>query len=214
MLPGLGADAKMYEPQRRRWPDLHVPAWIEPQRGESLASYAKRMAQTIDTTQPFFLGGCSMGGMVALEMARHIDPLAVFLIGSCRSGMAVSPVARRCASLRHVVPDIVVRMGVKTAWSLYQRLPMCRLVRNAICPDMSPTFIKWATGAIVSWRFDGELKAPVYHLHGGRDYVLLLRRVEPDCVVPDAMHMPNMTHADIVNAYLEEKMAMHLNAAG
>ena len=38
MLPGMAADERLFEPQRREFPGLIVPPWIEPEPYESLAS--------------------------------------------------------------------------------------------------------------------------------------------------------------------------------
>ena len=47
LLPGLGADHRLLEPQRQAFPQLVVPAWIPPQKNESLPEYAARMAETV-----------------------------------------------------------------------------------------------------------------------------------------------------------------------
>lgn len=85
----MGADGRLFEPQRSAFPNLVVPQWIEPLTGESMASYASRLADTIEVRRPFFLGGVSFGGMVAFEMAEQLEPEAVFLIGSARSSAEV-----------------------------------------------------------------------------------------------------------------------------
>ena len=47
LLPGLGADRRLLEPQRREFPQLVVPPWIPPRTDESLPDYAARMAETV-----------------------------------------------------------------------------------------------------------------------------------------------------------------------
>ena len=47
LLPGLGADHRLLEPQREEFPQLVVPAWIPPRAKESLPDYAARMAETV-----------------------------------------------------------------------------------------------------------------------------------------------------------------------
>ena len=74
LLPGMGADERMFEEQRAAFPGLIVPPWLPARKRESLRDYAARMAETIRVERPFYLGGVSMGGMVALEMARYLKP--------------------------------------------------------------------------------------------------------------------------------------------
>src|SRR6185503_21033432 len=80
LLPGLGADAALFEPQRAAFPGLEVPPWLDPHPGETLPAFAARMADRVGPTGPLVLGGVSFGGMVALEMARLVQPRAVVLV--------------------------------------------------------------------------------------------------------------------------------------
>ncbi|MGW8258357.1 MAG: alpha/beta hydrolase, partial [Thermoguttaceae bacterium] len=103
-LPGLGADARLFNPQRLAFPDLVVPEWIAPKKAEGLAEFAARMAETINTDGPFVLAGVSLGGMMAYEIARHIRPQALILIASCRSREGVNSFMRVAGRLWPVVP--------------------------------------------------------------------------------------------------------------
>src|SRR3954466_14008672 len=85
LLPGMGADERLFAPQRSEFPEMVVPRWIAPEPEESLAHYAERLARQVDPRTRCFVGGASFGGFVAMEMARHLDARAIFLIGSVRS---------------------------------------------------------------------------------------------------------------------------------
>ena len=92
MFPGLGVDARVYEPQRGLPVNLEIVEWIEPQSpDESLAHYAERMAAGIGQRPGDYVGGISLGSMVALEVASRIDARGVFVIGGCSSHRQVSP---------------------------------------------------------------------------------------------------------------------------
>ena len=62
LLPGMGGDARMFRPQLAALANATVPAWIEPQRGETLVAFAARMARAVDPGGPCFVGGSSFGG--------------------------------------------------------------------------------------------------------------------------------------------------------
>src|ERR1043165_10147598 len=79
LLPGMGADERLLAPQRAEFPDLVVPRWIPALRGESLADYARRLASSLGPAQDRWIGGVSLGGMVALEMAPILRPRGVVL---------------------------------------------------------------------------------------------------------------------------------------
>src|SRR5215510_13793278 len=68
LLPGLGADERLFAPQRAVLPGLIVPRWPEPRRDDSLPRFAARLADAVPKSDDLFLGGSSFGGMVALEL--------------------------------------------------------------------------------------------------------------------------------------------------
>src|SRR4051794_3183038 len=57
LFPGLGADARMFDPQRSLPVRLEIPPRLAPMARESLADYARRVASSLDTQEPFHLGG-------------------------------------------------------------------------------------------------------------------------------------------------------------
>src|SRR3954471_11103317 len=95
LFPGLAADGRLFAPQQAGLPGVRVetPAWIEPARDdETLEAYSARMAALVAPPmagERLFLGGASLGALVALEAARHLPGTeAVFMIGGCRDARA------------------------------------------------------------------------------------------------------------------------------
>ncbi len=208
LLPGLGADDRLLEPQRDEFPDLLVPPWIPPTKNESLAEYAGRMAATIPraTDVPMILGGVSFGGMLACEMVRHLTPRAVVLIASCRTPDGLRPACRVGRVLLPLVP--------LHAWTIAKALANVVLKLRTGVPrerrelavtmfrEMDSRFMHWILHAILSWNPAPLDDIPVFHIHGGRDFVIPARRVAADAIVPDGGHLINVTHAAAVNAFL------------
>lgn len=84
LLPGLGADTRMFDPLRAEGLRIQSPPWIDPLPREPLAEYAERFAAAMPEAAPV-IGGASFGGMLALEMAQRLRPRTVILLGSCAS---------------------------------------------------------------------------------------------------------------------------------
>lgn len=206
LLPGLGADDRLFGPQKSAFSDLLVPPWIAPKKGERLADYASRLAETIAPARPMVLGGSSFGGMVAYEMARYLNPDAVVLIGSCRSPQAVRPVLRR---LRPVAPFIPARILdlAKLVSPLALRIsssftPEQRELCVAMFKGVDSGFMKWACRAVLGW-VPGEPPAvPVFQVHGDKDPIMPARLANADELVPGGGHLISLTHPQQVNAFI------------
>jgi pimeloyl-ACP methyl ester carboxylesterase len=212
MVSGLGADARLFEPQRALpWP-ITVVRWLEPYRRETLASYGERLAECVSVTELYFLGGISMGGMVALEMSRRLRPEAVFLIASARSARAIHPFYRMAAGAISLIPVSLSRLAKGLAKRISPAARELNQDQQRLCWEMAndtpPRFIRWALRAVASWPGVDLPGAPVYHIHGDRDRIMPIHRVKADHVVRGGGHMINMTHADEVNGYLTEKIRM------
>ena len=208
MLPGLGADHRLLEPQRAAVPDLIVPDWIPPRREEGLPEYAARFARTLDCPPPIALGGVSLGGMVAYELARHLRPRGVVLVASDRTGQGVHAFFRRMRPLASHLPAWTLRSAQWIApWSarvLLGTTPEQRKMCTAMFADVRIDFMQWAIGAILRWSPSPLEGIPVFHIHGARDRLIPAANLQADEVIPDGGHLINLTHSGQVNRFLQE----------
>lgn len=212
LFPGLGADARLYEVQRRELAGVETPDWIEPRAGESLREYAARWGELLEVGErPAVLGGVSFGGMIALEMARAHGAKGVVLIGSCRHPRSVSGVLRACERVSRWTPRVVLDKGRVCApvflgrGGVIPREHRALLVRMAC--ELPVDFLRWAARAVVEWEGceDGALdeRIPVYQIHGTGDWVIPESRVRSTEVIKGGAHVLNMSHPGEVNAMLK-----------
>jgi pimeloyl-ACP methyl ester carboxylesterase len=215
LLPGMGGDARMFGPQLAAMANASVPAWIEPHHGESLASFAARMAAAVDPGGRCFVGGASFGGMVAVEMARHLSARACFLIGSIRSPREFP---RRIRVLRPWlgrvagrVPDLVPACAKAVRWLIPPQLaPATRSMLQQLA-DTDRRFFRWAALAVLRWPPSPEpIAVPILQIHGDRDHVLPHRLTRPEVLVPGAGHLLSMTHGEVVNEFLRTGMERYV----
>ena len=219
-LPGLGTDERLIEPQRALPAHIEVPPWLQPlHERESLPSYAKRLAATLDASTPFYLAGISFGGMLAQEVARHVRPRRVFLLSSCTSRHGIPHVYRVAGDvlMPYLVPAILnplksLPSRVRSVGPAL-RLPMwpshmlaCNRVVHEMVRDCPPKLFRWSVQALLRWDGHAEPIGPVVHIKGSRDIVLPHHLCRPTHLVRGAGHLMNMTHADRVN----EIIARHL----
>ncbi|MEM6468629.1 MAG: alpha/beta hydrolase [Planctomycetota bacterium] len=205
LFSGMGADASVFLPQQRVFPNLIVPDWLTPCGDEDLTTYCSRMADSVAVDQPCIVGGASFGGIVALEMTRHINALACILIGSVRGPHQLP---KRIRVLRPFTPALDI-----TPLTLLQKFAAsCVVTAQKTGADhlagvtrqfsqADADVLRWSARQILSWDSTYE-DVDVRHIHGEQDQVFPLSCVEPDEVVAGAGHVLSMTHGRQVNEFL------------
>jgi len=213
LIPGLGADHRLFHFQKAAFPHLEVPPWLEPAPRESLAEYGRRMAAAIrpDPARPLVLGGCSFGGMVAQEMARHLPARCVILIGSCREPGAVARHLRNLEFSSRHVPGALINRGRPLAAAMIARAerlpkPQQDLV-TAMVDDAPLPLVRWSARAIFEWPGALDLPTPVFAVHGARDTAIRARRAKPQEIIPGAGHILALSHPDRVNSFIASHIA-------
>jgi pimeloyl-ACP methyl ester carboxylesterase len=214
LLPGLGADHRLLEPQRQAFPQLVVPPWIPPRARESLPEYAERMADTIKPSGdlPLVLGGVSLGGMLAYEMARHLKPHVVVQIASCRTRHAIRPSWRAGRWLLPLMPTFAWQFAKLLAGPVVRlrvRIPAARRdLAITMFRESDSRFMDWALRAILNWYPGRPEGVRVLQIHGARDLMIPVRRVSPDEVIPGGGHLINVTHPREVNDFIRRAAQM------
>lgn len=216
LLPGLGADHRLFNYQSQALPEVVVPEWLPPNEGECLSQYAQRWAQSLPLKDGDALGGMSFGGQVALELAKHLNPKCVFLIASHRRSSEISSVFKMQSRLLPTLPDSLVRSGlVNLALPKLEREedlraePMQWL--HEMADDMDYSFFRWATWAAATWQFDFQAKdfsMPIYQIRGEHDSIIPNLSPQEVEIVPGAGHLINYTHPEQLNAWLLEKLKL------
>ena len=215
LLPGLGADHRIWRPQRRAFPSLLTPDFIPVEKRESLQDYAGRFAADLarrhDLSQPFFLGGVSFGGMVAVEMTRVLKPRAVLLVAACRSRRQVSRPFRVAELVVQGLPNPLGRAladgPVPWLFSKLERLDendQQLLTDIAAAADIEQ--VKRQAHAIARWDGERPTDVPVRSIHGRLDRVIPLKSIQADEVIEDGRHLIHLTHAGRVNAFVAREM--------
>ncbi|GMU37369.1 MAG: alpha/beta hydrolase [Phycisphaerae bacterium] len=231
LFPGLGADGRLFNPQRVLPVEIVTPGWIPPLEGESLAAYAGKMAKHMMHAgicvpgESVHLGGASFGGMVAQELAgallrEGVKVRGVVLMASARSGREVSRTLSWVERGSRGLPDTLLEFGRRRAKLIGPEfravpLPMKRLLREMFLAT-NLDFLRWGSRAIIEWPGAGakaeaaddaadpvQPPVPVRQIHGAEDRVIPVRHVHPDVIIPGAGHLVNITHPAEVNQFIE-----------
>lgn len=214
LLSGLAAGPSVFLPQSVALNQLYVPDWPEPQPGDTLDTYAARIAEGLSKAGfdgPCIIGGASFGGMLAQFVAKRVDARAIVLIGSVR-GPEELPMHVKAA---RILAPLVCLLPVRVAQWICRPL-ISQPVRKA-APFLSglarqfvqcdASVFQWSLAALLRWRVRPEPSCRVYHIHGGRDRVLPCRLTTPSETIDHGGHLITLTHPIEVNAFLRNVIA-------
>lgn len=208
-ISGLAADSRVFK-------NIVLPAhcvpvyleWINPLKNESLQNYAARLAENIDTGEPFAIIGLSMGGMIAAEIARHYKPSFTILISSipCSAQLPFYLKAVGALNLHKLVPVPLVKSAAKYKRLFTTESDEDKETLQHIIRDSDNKFIYWAMEAILKWRSEA-LEIPYIHIHGTKDEVLPIRFTKPTHIILKGGHLLVMNRAGEINNILEQVLS-------
>jgi len=210
-ISGLGADHRIFARLHVHGLEFRPLPWFMPLDEEQMRAYALRMSAGINDKNPILLG-VSFGGMMAIEISKLIPGSTVIILSSIRERWQM-PFWIKAGSWFHLY-KLVSPQSVRGSLSLFGgRLPrlenyllgvetaedarLCREFRE----QADPNFIGWAIRRIVNWQNDWA-PASFYHIHGGKDRMFPLRRVEATNIVPDGGHLMVFNRAEEVSQLL------------
>lgn len=202
LIPGLGADRRLFRGLEEAGMEFEVLEFIDPKPQESLAEYGARMAQRIDPNEPFLLGGVSLGGMISMEVAKHVQPEKLILISSVKTSREFPFYFRafRYLPVQRAIPANWLRLlAPRNPFKMeaYKRKILLDMRR-----EMDPRFIKWAINAAVQWR-NAEVPDQIIHLHGTRDLMF------PGILLGKRTKLPRGSHVMVLNRAEEVRDALH-----
>lgn len=208
-ISGLGADQQAFE--KLRLPKhftVYYLDWIKNNKGESLDSYARRLAAAIDTSKPYAIVGLSMGGMIATAMTQFLQPARVILISSVACATEFPPLLKlaRYTQVHRLVPAAVFKRPNFLAYFLFgARTKNEKRILNHIIGRADPRLVKWSIGAIVNWTCKIR-PVSLFHIHGDKDKILPVQYTKPDVVIKNGSHFMIWTKAKEVSRLLTEAL--------
>ncbi len=212
LFPGLGVDRRIYAPQLSLPIRIEIREWIEPESmGESLHHYADRLAGEIGPRPDAYVGGISLGSMVAMEVATRLDARGIVVIGGCSSHRQISPLFRSVLRVAAALPTSAIRPVLKlapAALALFEKLPKeQRRLMTRMLQEHSPFQTRWSCRAILEWECCALPPAmPIFSVHGEEDAVIPVKNVSPRVVVAGGRHLINLSHAGEVNRFICESV--------
>lgn len=205
-ISGFAADERVFSGIDLVRGARYLP-WKKPVNGESIESYASRMAIDI-REENAILVGLSFGGMIAVEIAKQKKLSKIALISSIKTKYE-KPLYMKvagCLKLNRVLPlkpykflDSFenARLGATTE----EQKNLFREYRR----NLDYEYSDWAIDRILNWEND-RIPPNVTHIHAKDDKIFPIDSIAADHVIEDGGHMLIMNHADRVNSILKQEL--------
>jgi|SRR5688572_2265049 len=198
LIPGLGVDARLFEPQRALPVSFVVPPWPKPKPEDSIEDYAERFAADIGPCDA--IGGISFGGMLAQVMADRLGAKVVVGIATARNGRQVPGGIRFAEAITDAMAATGGRFSLLGAIPERFRTTVIELIRTARID-----VVREGARMIALWK-GASPSCPVRLIHGDRDVLIRSSVVKPDRAVRGAGHLINLTHPKAVNQFVMENV--------
>jgi pimeloyl-ACP methyl ester carboxylesterase len=205
LIAGLGADTRLYNNI-----DLHehevIPVdWIEPNKHDTLTSYAQKLIHQYYITNNSIVIGNSLGGMIAIEIAKKVQLNKVILISSIKT-IDEAPWYFNFfhrLPLYKIVPDSLLTSGGIFVELVFGKMnPNDLWLFKDMLKKSSPKFLKWAMDAALKW--DNKIIPPnLYHLTGDKDLVFSCKRIKNATIVKGGTHIMIFDKAKQINKLLK-----------
>ena len=209
LLPGLGADERLFASLGKFCMPIRSTRLPDPVTHESMTDYALRVATHIDLRPEDWVGGSSLGGLVATEIARHRPVSGLVLIGSALTSEAVAPLARWLAPLARVAPMRPFRALLSTRAGLTLLFGPLTDIQQRLLAEMllstSDAMLRAGAHLATSHHSTFPVLCPIHAIHGTIDR--LMRPPRFNCrLVPNAGHALALTHPQDVTTFLRETL--------
>lgn len=189
-IPGLGADERLYANLNLTGIEEHYLNWIDPEDCATIGEYAEHYVPMIDTDEPFYLIGTSMGGMMAVELQKHVRPEKMVLISTVKTRHEFPIHLRTIARTRlnalfsgSLIQNLSGLIDTVYPWqTATQRDLFLEMLNNC-----TPKYLEFAINACINWENE-TMPTDYIHLHGSRDPLFPASRAKGAEIIKGGNH--------------------------
>lgn len=192
-MPGMAASSSIFE--RIQLPpetfEIHLLEWLIPEKEESIAHYAQRIAKGI-THENVILVGVSFGGILVQEMKQFVHPKKVIIISSVKSNAELPrsmKIAKTTKAYKLIPTKLIENIDNLAKFTfgssiLKQKLKLYEKFLSVRDKD----YLDWAIEQIINWKRT-KVDSEVIHIHGDNDEVFPIKNIKNPIVVKGGTHI-------------------------
>jgi len=209
-IHGQGSDKRLFDSLQidSRYQKNYI-LYTTPPKHATIESFARELAQQIDTTKPFVLVGVSLGGMLCAEMGEFLNPEKIILISSAKNRKELPFRYRfqRAIPVYYLVPGFIVKASAKMLQPIVEpdRKHNKETFKKMLSAKNS-VYMRRTVRMIMQWKRT-ENTVKLVHIHGTNDHTLPIRKInQVDYSVEDGSHMMTLTRAQEISALINQEL--------
>jgi pimeloyl-ACP methyl ester carboxylesterase len=206
LLPGLLADGRIFKNfATGDNSEFHYVVYPEPEKNETLAHFAGRLAAHITEPNPVLIG-TSFGGVLSVEIAKHIAVKQVILLGSVKHQDELAWYKNLIHLLRlhkRVSPRVIQLGGFASRFFAPKETREWNTFFNMVYTT-GGDYIHWVIDRVLGWK-NTEYPENILHIHGSKDPLFPIRYItEPVVLIKGAGHSMVMDNAKEIKSLIAE----------
>jgi len=204
-IGGLGVDKRIFSFLDLSFCEPVFIEWITPVPRESLKDYALRLRMQIPGKAPVVVG-ISFGGMLITEMAKADPLLKGILLASNKTSKEFPlylSIGKYFPVYKWTPPVFSKKLMKANSWIFGGVQEPQKKLLHEILSDLNMAFVKWAIGAILSWK-NTTVPKNIIHIHGTADKLLPYRLVKPDYKIINGTHVLTLDQPGEISALLKQ----------
>ncbi len=177
LIPALGADFRLFSHLTLPNYEKRVLPKLTPEKNESLEHYAKRLILHIDQSKPVVLIGCSLGGILAIEIAKQIKTRHIIIISSIKTRLEMDWrfAILRVTKLHRLFPYQLLKGRENCVINYMMGIGKNDELFYKMLKESDWRFTKWAVNQVIHWKNDVDVSA--FHIHGKEDRIFLASKI-------------------------------------
>jgi pimeloyl-ACP methyl ester carboxylesterase len=201
VVSGLGADEKVFHKLVLPGYNLIHVNWVNTEKDESMAAYAKKLLPQITEENPILLG-LSLGGMIVVEMSKLIPTRKIISLSSVATHEELPLHFKLAGTLKinKVLPiHLFSKANPLAYWFFGVYAAEDKVLLDKVLEDLDPDFLYWALNAIFNW---GNTSIPknIKRIHGANDKVLpRVASVKYDEYIKEGSHLMVLDKSELVS---------------
>lgn len=209
LIPGLGADCRIYQHIDLHDYEVININWIQPESTDTLTSYAQKLIEQYDITDNSVAVGNSMGGMMAVEIGKAVSLKKIILISSIRTvdeAPGYFSFFRNIPVYRYIPENLINSVDYFLDLFFGTLTKSERVLFRDMLNGWTPEFLKWAIDAILAWD-NHEMPLNSVLITGDKDMVFPVKNIEDAIIIKGGTHIMIFDKAPEINKILQKVLS-------